>query len=328
MVALATAAAAEGDVADFYRGKSISVNVGTTAGGGYDLDARVISRHLGRFIPGEPTLVVQNAPGARGLSNVNRTYASGRRDGTVVTIVQRGLLTAPWLAPQGIQYDVFKFNWLFSTAAEAGVAIVWHESPNFNAKDILQKEIVVGGAGDSTIIPQVLNFTIGTKFKMVSGYPGTADLVLAMQRREIEGIGYYSWSNIAAKNPDWIRDKKIRVLLQTGTKRLPDLPDVPTVTELVTSPAMRQVQDLWLAPIDTARPYAMPPEVPMERVEAVRKAFFEMVKDAQFIEDARKSGMTVDPRTAQDIMAMLERFRQTPTDVIEQARKAVDPKDL
>lgn len=321
-------ALAQGDVAEFYKGKTITISVGSTSGGGYDLDARVISRHIGRFIPGNPSVVVQNVPGARGLTNVNRVYASGKRDGTSVSVVQRGLISAPWLAPQGIQYDVFKFNWLFSTASEPGVAILWHTGAAFNVKDIREREIVVGGAGDSTVLPQVFNFTTGTKFKMVSGYPGTADIVLAMQRGELDGIGYYTWSNIVARNPDWIKEKKIRVILQTGDKRAPDLPDVPTVTELVTSPAMRQVQDLWLAPLETARPYAMPPEVPMERVEAGRKAFFAMIKDKEFLDDAKKAGMTVDPRTADDIAKILERFKATPQAVIEEARKAVDPKDL
>lgn len=328
MLAFAAQAAASSDVAEFYKGKTININVGASAGGGYDLDARVISRHIGRFIPGNPAVVVQNVPGARGLTNVNRSYASGRRDGTVATVVQRGLLSAPWLAPQGIQFDVFKFNWLFSTASEPGVAIIWHTAPGFNVKDLREREIVIGGSGDSTVLPQVFNFTTGSKFKLVTGYPGTADLVLAMQRGEIEGIGFFTWSNIAARNPDWIRDKKIRVVLQTGTARSPELPDVPTTAELATSPSMRQVQDLWLAPLEVARPYAMPPEVPMERVEAVRKAFFAMVKDKEFADDAKKAGMAVDPRTADDIARILERFKSTPQAVIEEARKAVDPKDL
>ena len=321
-------AAAQGDVAEFYKGKTINISVGSTSGGGYDLDARVISRHIGRFIPGNPSVLVQNVPGARGLTNVNRVYASGKRDGTVAAVVQRGLISAPWLAPQGVQYDVYKFNWLFSTASEPGVAIIWHTAPSFGMKDVREREIVIGGAGNSTVLPQVFNFTTGTKFKLVTGYPGTADLVLAMQRGEIEGIGLYTWSNIGARNPDWLRDKKIRVVLQTGTTRSAELPDVPTVAELATSPAMRQVQDLWLAPLEVARPYAMPPEVPIERVEAVRKGFFAMIKDAEFQQDAKKAGMAVEPRTADDIVKILEQFKATPQSVIEEARKAVDPKDL
>jgi tripartite-type tricarboxylate transporter receptor subunit TctC len=316
-------AMAQSDVADFYRGKTITIGVGATPGGGYDLDARVLSRHLGKHVPGNPGVVVQNVPGARGLTQVNRLYASARRDGTMMGVVQRGLLTAPWLNPQGIQFDVMKFNWLFSTAAEPGVAIMWHTSGIQTVGDIQKREGVIGGAGDSAIIPQVYNFTAGTRFRIVSGYPGTADVVLAMERGEVQGIGYYSWSNIASKNPEWVTDKKIRILFQTGEKRHADLPDVPLISELATSDEMRQVQDLWLSPLETARPYAMPPEVPQARVEAVRKAFFDMLKDPEFREDARKTGMLIDPRTHSEIEAILKRVSSSPQSIIETARRAV-----
>ncbi len=319
----ASPALAQSGLAEFYKGKTITIGVGGTPGGGYDLDARVLARHLGKHIPGAPALVVQNVPGARGLTNVNRLYASARRDGTAMAVIQRGLLTAPWLNPQGVQYDVMKLNWLFSTAAEPGVAIMWHTSGFKSAQDAQAREAVIGGAGDSAIIPQVYNFTAGMKFKIVSGYPGTADVVLAMERGEVQGVGYYSWSNIAAKNPEWLKDRKIAVLFQTGDRRQADLADVPLVSELATSPQMRQVQDLWLAPLETARPYAMPPETPASRVEAVRKAFDAMLADKEFQEDARKSGMLIDPRSHAQIETILSRVSTTPQDVIELARKAV-----
>lgn len=314
---------AQSGVADFYKGKTISISVGGTPGGGYDLDARVLARHLGKYIPGNPGLVVQNVPGARGLTNANRLYASARRDGTAMAVIQRGLLTAPWLNPKGVQYDVMRLNWLFSSAAEPGVAIMWHTSGFGSARDAQTREAVIGGAGDSAIIPQVYNFTAGMKFKIVSGYPGTADVVLAMERGEVQGIGYYSWSNIAAKNPEWLKEKKISVLFQTGEKRRSDLLGAPLASELATSPQMRQVQDLWLAPLETARPYAMPPDTPLERVDAVRRAFDAMLANMAFQEDARKSGMLIDPRSHAQIETMLKRISATPQDVIELARKAV-----
>ena len=316
-------ACAQSSIADFYKGKTITIGVGGTAGGGYDIDARVLSRHLGRFIPGNPSIVVQNVPGARGLTNANRLYATSKRDGTAIAVLQRGLLTAPWLNSSGVQYDVFKFNWLFSTAAEPGVVILWHTAPQSSAADIQKMETIIGGAGDSAIIPQVYNATIGTKFKIVTGYPGTADLVMAMQRGEIQGIGYYSWSNISAKNPSWIRDKLIKVLMQTGDKRHPELPNVPLASELAIDSVKLQVQDLWLAPLDTARPYAMPPETPEERVIAVRGAFHEMVHSPDFLDDAKRAGMSIDVRSAQDILGVLNRIKATPPNIIEEARRAV-----
>lgn len=285
-------------VAEFYKGKTITITVGGTAGGGYDTDARVVARHLGRFLAGNPTLVVQNVPGARGMTNANRLYATAKKDGTAMAVLQRGMLTAPWLNPQGVQFDVFKFNWLVSTAAEPGVIVLWHTAPQGSIEDVRKTEAIIGGAGDSAVIPQVFNYTMGTRFKIVSGYPGTADLVLALQRGEIQGIGYYSWSNIPSKNPDWLAEKKIKILAQTGSQRLPELKDVPLVSEYALDPGKLQVQELWLAPLETARPYAMPPETPKDRVDAARAAFAAMLKDGDFLGDAKKSGMAVDPRSA------------------------------
>ena len=314
---------AQQSVADFYKGKTITIINGGTPGGGYDVDARVLARHLGRHIPGAPTLVVQNIPGARGLTSVNRLYATAPRDGTFMGVVLRGLVTAPWLNPQGVQFDIAKFNWLFSTAAEPGVAIGWGLPATYSIDDLRKNELVIGGSGDSSIIPRVFNYTTGTRFRMVTGYPGTSELVLAMERGEIQGIGYYSWSNIPAKNPEWITQEKIRVILQTGDRRLPELKDVPLVSELAINAEKRQVQDMWLAPLEIARPYAMPPGVPAERVAALRQAFAETLKDAAFQEDARKAGMLVDPRTAEEIEALLARLSVTPKEVVEDARRAV-----
>jgi len=320
---LAPHAMAQTSVAEFYRGKTLTITVGASPGGGYDVDARVIARHLGRFLPGNPSVLVQNVPGARGLTNINRLYASYNKDGTMMSVLQRGLLTAPWLNPQGVQYDVKRFNWIYSTAAEPGVAIAWGDAPQHKIDDVLESEMVIGGSGDSSIIPQVFNFTMGTKFRIVSGYPGTADLVLAMQRGEVQGIGYYSWSNLATKNRAWLAEKKVRVLFQTGAQRHPDLPGIPTTVERATDPVKRQVQDLWLAPLETARPYAMPPGVPADRVAAMRKAFAAMLTDKSFLEDAGKTGMSIDPRPAERIYELLETLSKTPPDIIALARSAV-----
>ena len=322
-MALAFSAQAQDAVADFYKGKVITITVGTTPGGGYDTDARVVARNLGNFIPGNPSLVVQNIPGAKGLTNANRLYTTAKRDGTVMSVLVRGLTVAQWLNPQGVMFDSTKFNWLVSTAAEPGVAIVWHTAPQQTFADLRKMETIVGGAGDSAIVPQVFNFTMGTKFKIIGSYPGTSDIVLAMLRGEVQGIGYYSWSNIPSKNPDWLTEKKIRILAQTGSKRLAALPDVPLVSELALNPDKLKIQELWLAPLETARPYTMPPEVPTDRVNAVRTAFNQMFEDKQFKDDAKKSGMLVDPRSAEFIEAMIQRLGATSPAIIAEAQKAV-----
>ena len=316
-------AQAQQSVADFYRGKTITLTVGGEVGGGYDTDARVVARHLGRFIPGNPKIVVSNLRLARGLINANQLYSAAPKDGTYMAILGRGLLTAPWLDPRGVQYDINKFNWLISTAAEPGVTIVWQASSSATVRDLRTKEIIIGGSGDSAIIPQVFNYTMGTKFKPVTGYQGTAGLVLAMERGETEGIGYYSLSNILHRYRSWLTDNKVRVLLQTGDRRDPELPDVPLVTELALDETKLEIQKLWLTPLDTARPFAMPPDVPRERVIAVRNAFGEMLTDTEFQADAKTTGMVIDPRSADQITAMLARLGNTPPAIIEEARKAV-----
>lgn len=322
-MALALGAQAQTSVADFYKDKVITITVGTSPGGGYDTDARVVARNLGNFIPGKPTFVVQNIPGAKGLTNANRLYTTAKRDGTVMSLLVRGLITAQWLNPKGVMFDVKKFNWLVSTAAEPGVAIVWHTAPQQTAEDLRKMETIIGGAGDSAIIPQVFNYTMGTKFKIISSYPGTSDIVLAMLRGEVQGIGYYSWSNILSKNPDWLKEKKIRILFQVGSKRLPELPNVPLASELALNPDKLKIQELWLAPLETARPYTMPPAVPLARVNAVRTAFDKMFKDPQFQSDARKSGMVVDPRPFEFIEALISRLANTSPALIKEAQKAV-----
>jgi tripartite-type tricarboxylate transporter receptor subunit TctC len=316
-------AQAQQPVEDFYRGRTVTLTVSGEPGGGYDTDARVVARHLGRFIPGNPRIVVSNLPLGRGLINANRLYSTAPKDGSYIGLLLRGLLTAPWLDSRGVEYDINKFNWLISTAAEPGVAIIWKATSTATVKDLRTKEIIVGGSGDSAIIPQVFNYTMGTKFKLVLGYQGTAALVLAMERGEIDGIGYYSLSNILTRYRSWLTDNKVRVLLQTGERRNAELGDVPLVSEFALDETRLQIQRLWLAPLDTARPFAMPPDVPPERVVAVRHAFGEMLNDAQFRADAKASGMVIDPRTAEQITAMLARLGKTSPAILEAARKAV-----
>ncbi len=314
---------AQQSVEAFYKGKTVTITVGGTPGGGYDNDARVVGRHLGRFVPGHPNFIIQNMPGAKGLTNANRLYQTAPRDGTWISVLQRGLISAPWLNPQGVQFDVQKLNWLFSSAAEPGVAIVWSASSNATSADLRNQEIVIGGAGDSAIIPQVYNYTTGSRFKLVTGYPGTSDVVLAMERGEVQGIGYYSSSNIFERNRSWLTEGKVRVLLQTGSKRHPELPDVPLVSDLALNETKRQVQDLWLAPLETARPFAMPQDVPKDRVAAIQAGFAAMLKDPDFQTDAKNSGMVVDPRSAEEIRTIISMIAKSPRNVIDEARRAV-----
>ena len=215
----AAATAADDSVADFYKGKTITVLVGSTPGGGYDGDARVVARNIGRHIPGNPTVIVQNMPGARGLAAANYLYNIAKRDGTFMGLLERVHLIDAYLIPDGIRYDERKFNWLGSIGSEQGVAFSWHTSPYKEIDDIRRAEFIVGGYSNSATLPPIYNSTMGTKFKVIKGYSGSETVLLAMQKGEVQGIANYSTSNLLAKHSDWIRDRKINILFQTGSRK-------------------------------------------------------------------------------------------------------------
>jgi tripartite-type tricarboxylate transporter receptor subunit TctC len=307
-------------VADFYKGKTITVTVGSGTGGGYDMHARLLARHLGRFIPGNPSLIVQNMPGGQGFTNANWLYNIVPKDGTVMGMLQKLILTAPYLKPSVVKYDGPKFNWIGSATGERSVSFLWHTAPQKTVEDVRREETIVGGSGDSAILAKVYNQVIGTKFKVIRGYPGTNEVIIAMQRGEVQGVGSFSWSNIPARYPDWIREKKINVLFQGGKTPARELPDVPLMIDLVTSEENRKILDLWTAPEDVARPFAMPPGVPADRVAAVRTAFMAMADDAGYLGDARKQGLEIDAQPGEEIDKLYDKLTTFPAHVIEAAR--------
>ena len=307
-------------VADFYKGKTVTILVGSSPGGGYDTHARMVGRHIGRFIPGNPNTLVQNMPGGEGFTQVNHLYNIAPKDGTTFGILQKLLITAPYLKPEAVKYEGPKFNWIGSATGERSVAFLWHTAPQKNLDDVRKQETIVGGSGDSARLAKVYNTVLDTKFKIIRGYPGTNDVILAMQRGEVHGMGSYSWSNVPAKNPEWIKDKLIAVLFQGGSKRDRLLPDVPLMTEIVRGDENRQILDLWTAAESVARPFALPPGVPADRVEAIRTAFMTMAQDPEYLQDAAKTGLEIDARPGQDIHNLYERLENTPPQAIAAAR--------
>jgi tripartite-type tricarboxylate transporter receptor subunit TctC len=312
--------AAAQSVADFYKGKIITITVGSGAGGGYDTHARLVARHLGKTIPGNPTLIVQNMPGGEGLTQANHLYNISLKDGSAMGVLQRLMLTAPYLNPQQVKYDGTKFNWIGSLSGERNVAFLWHTAPQKSVEDARQQETIVGQSGNSIMMVNMYNRVLGTKFKIIRGYPSTNDVILAIQRGEVQGMGSYSWSNIPAKNPDWIKDKLITVLYQSGAKRAPELPDVPLVSEIVQGDENRQILELWTSPDTVARPIAMPPGVPADRVAAVRAAFMAMVDSDDYVADAKKQGMDVDAQPGSEIDKLYEKLNKIPASTVEAAR--------
>lgn len=309
-------------VGDFYAGKTITIMVGSSPGGGYDGDARVVARNIGRHIPGTPTVIVQNMPGARGLASANYLFNLAPRDGTFMGVVEREHLVDGYLMPSGVRYDERRFSWIGSIGSEQGIAFAWHTAPQKTVDDIRSAEFIVGGVSNSLVLSQIYNATIGTRFKLIRGYTGSETVLLAMEKGEVQGIANYSLSNMLAKHGDWLREHNINVLFQTGETRDALIPNVPSALEFALNEEKRQVLALWLAPNAVARPFAMPPGVPGERRAALRKAFMALFQDPEFLADARRIGMSLDPREGEYIEQLVNRLRASPPQVIEAAKAA------
>ncbi|MGA7486194.1 MAG: tripartite tricarboxylate transporter substrate-binding protein [Xanthobacteraceae bacterium] len=326
LLAGAAPASAQADVAAFYQGKQLRVIVGSAIGGGYDLFARIVARHLGNHIPGNPHIIVQNQPAAGGVVMVNQLYGQGPKDGTVIGVPINGIPTAP-LLQTGTQFDPTKLIWIGSTNREAYVAFVWHTVPVESIADLARKEVVVGATTPGTTMvdfPLLVNDVLGYKFKVVRGYQGTPQINLAIERGEVQGMGGLGWASVKAQTPLWISERKIKVLAQYGFQRAAELPDVPAMLELARSPADRQAMKMLFARTEYGRPYFLPPDVPAERIVALRRAFDATMKDAAFVAEAAKLRFDVDPLTGEQVQALVGELAATPRDVVARVRAALE----
>jgi tripartite-type tricarboxylate transporter receptor subunit TctC len=284
-------------VAEFYAGRQITLIVGATPGGGYDTQARFLAKHFGRHIPGHPSVVVQNMPAAGSLAAANHIANVAVRDGSVIALVQRGMLLIKSWNPAQVRFDLDKLNWIGSISREVAVTAAWHTAPHRTAQDLFEKELIVGGTAgiDPETTPRLLNAVIGTKFKIINGYPGTAEITLAMERGEVQGIGDWSWSSLKAARPAWLAEKKVNILLQTALERDPELPHIPFALDFVKNEADRKVMELYLTQKTVARPVIAPPDMPKDRLAAMREAFAALAQDQEFLADARKSNLDIAP---------------------------------
>jgi tripartite-type tricarboxylate transporter receptor subunit TctC len=322
-----TPASAQEDVAAFYQGKQLRLVVGTGVGGGYDLFARAVARHIGNHIPGNPTIIVQNLAAAGGLVMVNQLFSQGPKDGTVIGAPINGIPTAPLLQPAGAHFSAAKLNWIGSTNREAYVAFVWHTAPVQTLADVMRKDAVVGATMPGTTMvdfPAVTNSILGTKFKIVRGYENTPQINVAIERGEIEGNGGIGWQSVRTTSQQWITEKKIKVIAQYGLRRDRDLADVPTMLEMAKTDADRQALTMMFARTEYGRPYFLPPDVPAERVQALRRAFDATMKDPAFIADAAKLQLDVDPITGEDVQALVAPLGRTPPEIIARVRAALE----
>ncbi len=294
-LAFPAAAATQNSVADFYKGKDIKIIVSSGAGGGYDAYARLVAKHLGKHIPGNPSIIVQNMPGAGGVVAANFIYNVAPKDGTVIGEVQRAVPFLQILGEKGPQFETDKFNWLGSLASEVTLCVSWHTSPVKTFEDLKKTELVVGGSGpnDTEQVPALLNNLLGTKFKIVSGYPSSTAVTLAVERGEVQGI-CSSYSSLSTRNAHWFKDKQINLLVQAALHKDAHLQNVPLALDLATNPDDKAVLELNDARLGVGRPFLAPPGVPADRVKALREAFIATAKDADFLADAKKQKHEID----------------------------------
>jgi tripartite-type tricarboxylate transporter receptor subunit TctC len=324
--ALALLIASPANAQSFYKGKSITIVTSTGVGGTYDSTARLIARHMPRFIPGRPTMVVQNMPGGGNVLATNFMYAIAPKDGTAIASVHNAMPVHQVLGGQGVRFESSQFEWLGSTAPENEVILVWHTTGIRTLDELKARTVILGGTGAGSgivIIPRVMNALLGTRFKIVTGYKSSEDVNIALQRGEVEARAF-SMSSIVAQRSDWLRDKKITILAQVGAKRAHEIPDVPLVTELARSEEDRQIFKLISAAQGLGRPYLAPPGVPAERLAILRKAFEATLQDKAFLAEAEKLQLDIDPIGAGEVTQLVRETVNAPASIVAKAKAAID----
>jgi len=317
----ATGAQAQ-SVADFYKGKNIDLYVGYSVGGAYDLYARVLSRHMGKHIPGNPTIVPKNMEGAGSLRLANWLYNVAPKDGSAFGIFGRGTGFDPLLGNKAAQFDATKFNWIGSANNEVSICVAWSTSGVTKFEDLLNRELIVGGtstSADTDQFPRIVNGVLGTKMKVVTGYPGGNEVGLAMERGEVQGRCGWSWSSVKSTHKKWIDEKKFAILVQLGLDKHPDLPDVPLIVDLAKTDEQRQILKLIFARQVMGRPFIAPPGVPQDRVDALRKAFMATMQDPEYLADAEKTQMEINPVSGEKVQALIKEEYSTPPAIAQKA---------
>jgi len=316
---------AYGQPADpFFARKTITIYVGYTPGGSYDLYARLIARHLGKHIPGNPTVVAQNMPGAGSMKAANYIYQVAPKDGTALGVIVESAALEQVLGNTAAQYDAAKFTYVGRVATSNNVFMQWHTSKVQSIADSQRIESTLAGTGPGSIaetIPRLFNAIIGTKFRLVSGYPASTEGMLAMERGEVEGASS-SWAAVFVSKQNLLREKKVRIILQTQPERHQDLPDAPSITEYGNTPEDRQVTALYASGSGVGRSLLGPPDIPDDRLKVLRDAFSALVKDPDFVADIRKLNVELDPLPGERVQDLIARTLAVPAAVRERAKVA------
>jgi tripartite-type tricarboxylate transporter receptor subunit TctC len=327
-LALAGGATRAQAVADFYKGKTVKIIVGFAPGGGYDIYGRLAAEHFGRFLPGNPSVIVENMPGGGGVRAAAFLHAVAPKDGTVMTVIVQSIAFDSVLGELPGKIDASTYNFIGRLTSNIETQFTWHTSPSKTLEDAKRNTVIVGATGassPSTIVPRMLNEAIGTKFKIVQGYPGTAEVSLAMERGEVEGI-MQSLESVQTARPEWLKDKKVNPIWQLALKRHPSLPDTPAVGELGDTPDEHSMLQLIAGTAEIGRSLVAPPGVPAERVAALRKAFQAMVADPQFQAIAKARNATLDPLPGEALQEQVTAAMATPKSVVERTRAIVTAK--
>jgi tripartite-type tricarboxylate transporter receptor subunit TctC len=325
LLATSGAAAQAATPAEFYKGRTVPVIIGYSAGGGYDLYARVLSQYMGHHIPGNPTLIPQNMPGAGSIRAALYLYTAAPKDGSVIGTFARGMASTALIGEAKL--DARKFTWLGSVTKDTSVCISWNTSPIKTWNDAMTRQFTAGGegaAGDPDIFAKLYKNVFGVKIRLATGFPGTTDITLAMQRGEVDGLCGISWSTIKSRYPEWVKGNKIRILLQAAPKRDPELPTVPMAADFARTPEQKQILDMVIANEVLARPFVAPPGIPADRKAVLRKAFEETMKDPAFLADARKTMIDINPVSGPEVDAIVAGLYATPKDVVQKAMRAIN----
>jgi tripartite-type tricarboxylate transporter receptor subunit TctC len=328
---LAVSPAFADPVADFYKGKQIKMIIRSGVGGGYDIYARALAAHMSRHIPGNPTIIPVNMAGGGGIKAANYVANIAPKDGTILTIVSQGLAVDQALGINpGLEADLREFQWIGNMSSANQVTVVWHTSPTKTFEDAKKRETVIGstGAGSiSTQVPAVYNNILGTKIKLVVGYPDGTDINLAMERGEVEGRATNPWVSYKASTPRLVNEKLIIPIIQVGMQKEADLPDVPLMRDLAKTPEDKQIVDFISRAVAIGRPIATTPGVPADRVAALRKAFDATLNDPQFLADAEKQRMEIRAMDGAELAKLVQEIIETPPALREQVRQAIEPKN-
>ena len=316
--ALASPAPAQSP-ADFFKGQTVTVYVGLSPGGGYDVNARLVARYIGRYIPGQPQVIVKNMPGAGGLVMTNYVANVATKDGLHIGAPQRDIPFTPLIGDaSNAKFDALKLQWIGSANADASVAVATRRSGIKTWQDLKTKELIVSGTGvttESVVVPYVLRNILGFQYKVVAGYPGASEMNLAWQRGEVDGRGSFSWTSLKPHYKEWVESGELTILYQLGLKRHPDLAEVPTVIDLADTDEQKQLLRLEFSAFQIGRPFFVGDGVPADRVTALRRAFDQAMQDPELLAEAARLDQEINPTTGEEMQRILADAYATPKEL-------------